>query len=167
MPYVQTKIRLKSDTNDLLKDYCSNFDSTQSKVINKALLSLFKQNKEFADKHDLKKYGDYQLISVSDIEDLIFERYKVIIYIHAKQKEMIGIKLDYWPKCMGNYTILDFKERILRTCLARQVLISVLNHDSVEPHQRTLIKSLKSGFIDKGLSLDHTTYYDIWENFTP
>ncbi|MGV6809174.1 MAG: hypothetical protein ACWA5U_04785 [bacterium] len=167
MQRIQVKIRLTENNNRLLKDYCLFSDSTQSQVISKALRALFRKDREFSSKHGLRKDDTYQLISVADIEDFIFEKYKTVIYIHAAQDEMIGIKLDYWPKCMSNYTILDFKEKILRKCLAKEVDISVLNHESEQPHQRTLIKTIRSGFTDNGLAFDQSTYQEIWENFTP
>jgi hypothetical protein len=163
MVHVQAKIRLRKSTISILDKYCEYSEMKRSQVINKALLDFFKQEQDFTSEYEIENNNQHNIISVSELEDVIFNRYKIMIYIHAEQGEKIGINLDYWPKVMGRYTIKEFKEKIIRQCLARNVDVDIIDKDSHECNSRQTIKVLKSTYSRTINKLED--YHDIWEQY--
>lgn len=161
--YVQTKIRLKVKTNKLLKQYQELHDMTQSKIVEKALSNLFTEDKEFVEYADIDVSNKHWNLTVAEVEDIIFDKYKVMIYIHAEQDENIGIDLSPWPKCMSKYTIKNFKDKIIRRCLAKEVKVSVFDHEAKECQSNKTISKLKKDC--KSIS-DSQEFYDLWESFS-
>ncbi|WP_432459744.1 hypothetical protein [Agarivorans sp. QJM3NY_25] len=160
--YVQTKIRLKYETNKLLKKYQELNDMTQSKIIEKALTNLFTEDKEFVEYAEIDVSNKHWNLTVAEIEDIVFDKYKIMIYIHAEQDENIGVDLSPWPKCMSKYTLKDFTDKIIRRCLAKEVNISVFDHKAQECKPNKIIKNLKK---DCEKIVDRQQYYDLWELF--
>ncbi|MDH2435272.1 hypothetical protein QCD60_22360 [Pokkaliibacter sp. MBI-7] len=165
--YVQAKIRLKLKTNEFLKQYCEINETTQSKVIDKALMAFFETDKNFAMEVGLDSSFEHDVITVNELENKIFERYSVMIYIHAEQSEKIGINLTSWPKCMGKYTIREFKEKILQRCLAKAVNVTVIDAFGQSCNPRTTIKTLKQEFLNLKINLNSfQEFHDYWSNYS-
>lgn len=162
MLYTQAKIRLKTSTNSILLNYCEYSEMKRSQIIDKALLEFFKQDQDFSTEYGLENENQHNIIPVSELEDIIFERYKIMIYIHAEQGERIGINLDYWPKNMGKYTIKQFKEKIVRQCLAKNVDVDIFDNNGEICLSRKTIKGLKNNY---PATLTKEEYHDIWAQF--
>ena len=164
--FVQTKVRLKHKTNELIKSYCEQEEITQSKLIEKAVNEFFKSDPEFSKKHGIQQDTEYDAITVAELEDKIFERYQVMLYIHAEQDEKIGINLESWPKCMSNYTVAKFKEKIVHRCLAKEVSTSIIDSDGKNCNARTTIRGLKEGYKSKDIDLQsNQEFYDLWNEY--
>lgn len=166
--FVQGKIRLKKSTYELLKSYCEKEDLAQSKIIEKALWHFFKDDKEFANEHQLV-VNDAHLISTSELEDKIFNRYGVMIRISAEQSEKIGIKLESksdWPRCRNDYTLKEFIEKIVRKCLARVVEVKVIDARGNIQNLRTHVSKTREIYSEQLETKTVTiqNYYDAYNN---
>jgi len=164
--YVQTKVRLKLSTNVLIKKYQELNDITQSKIIEKALSNLFAEDQEFVDHAGMDVSNTHWNLTVAEIEEIIFVKYKIMIYIKAKQDEKFGIDLTPWPKCMSKYTVKQFKDKIIRRCLAKDIIVYIFDHNAEVCNQGKQIGTIKNDYKANNINLsDIQDYYDLWNDF--
>ena len=149
---VVVNLRLSYDEYELLENYKEHSGMSRSEILRESLELTYKTDQLFARDY-LNQQAEYETIDAREFERQIFHRYAVVIYLPKCDGELLAVKPFEWPKCYRNYTMRQFREKIILQCLARVVHVDILNQESELVNERITIGGYRERYIQAGYDI--------------